>query len=269
MDSSSTPPAPCCAVGRREDAAEIDAALRAGGQENSVRKVAERFGLGRTAVSEHRRCLGLRSSADAPPDTSADKQRKPADASGQVAGQSTAKPGQQKQAQRTGTDSHRPVGRPTVLTPELREAIAKSIRGGCPTDDAAAMNGVDPATLYRWMERGRAGEPEFREFCESVTRARAAAKRRAIREVRQGVLVSGAKDWKAWAWWLERMYPNEFGPQANVHVKVEKELSAALDRLKERLDPAVYVMVLGALAEEAGGEPARRSEEGSRASQVN
>lgn len=51
---------PCCAVARRPDAAEIDAALRAGGPLGSVRRVAARFGLSRTAVSEHRACLGLR-----------------------------------------------------------------------------------------------------------------------------------------------------------------------------------------------------------------
>jgi len=50
----------CCSVGARQDAGEIDAALRAGGPDSSVRRVAERFGLGRTAVSDHRGCLGLR-----------------------------------------------------------------------------------------------------------------------------------------------------------------------------------------------------------------
>lgn len=55
---------PCCAVGARPDAPEIDAALRAGG---SVRHVAARFGLGRTAVSDHRGCLGLRGVFPTPP----------------------------------------------------------------------------------------------------------------------------------------------------------------------------------------------------------
>lgn len=46
-----------CAIGKRADADTIDTAIRGGG---SVRKVAERFGLTKTAVGEHRiRCLGL------------------------------------------------------------------------------------------------------------------------------------------------------------------------------------------------------------------
>ncbi len=75
-----------CALGHREDAAQIDAALRAG---EGVRAVAAQFKVGKTAVHDHRRiCLGMRgasatrpvkpaaaepsSSADTSPDASAD-----------------------------------------------------------------------------------------------------------------------------------------------------------------------------------------------------
>ena len=44
---------PCCPVGARSDAGEIDAAILQGGAENSVRKMAERFGISAASVQRH------------------------------------------------------------------------------------------------------------------------------------------------------------------------------------------------------------------------
>lgn len=44
----------CCAVGARQDAAEIDAALKAGGPDNSFRKLAARFGVSVAALQRHK-----------------------------------------------------------------------------------------------------------------------------------------------------------------------------------------------------------------------
>ncbi len=54
----------CCLVGAHADADAIDAALRAGGPDGSVRAIAKRFGVGKTAVSDHRAHIGLRTAAD-------------------------------------------------------------------------------------------------------------------------------------------------------------------------------------------------------------
>lgn len=69
------PPAgPCCFVAAKLDPAtlaRLDADLRASGPENSVSKVALRYGLRRTVVGNHRGCLGLRVPADAGTDDAA------------------------------------------------------------------------------------------------------------------------------------------------------------------------------------------------------
>lgn len=90
---------PCCAIGARPDAAEIDAALRAGGPLNSVRKVGERYGLGRTAVSDHRGCLGLRT-------VGTDGARQPADAACRQADNVDSR---ERTAPDTETGAHRSV----------------------------------------------------------------------------------------------------------------------------------------------------------------
>ncbi len=150
----------------------------------------------------------------------------------------------------------RRIGRPTDLTPELQASIVKTVQDGNTLDDAAALNGISPSALYDWKSRGNRGEEPFAQFSDAITQARAFAKSEAIRNVREGVYLNGQKDWKAEAWYLERMFPDQFGPQAAVHVRLEKELSSTLDKLQKSLDPDVYHQVLTALAAETGSEPA-------------
>lgn len=255
------PTRPCCSVGARADAEAIDAALRAG---EGLGTVAKRHGLVKGTLGRHRaNCLLMR--GETVTETLAETGYARGETPTLEPETDTAEPTIRPE---TGV-SHRGRGRPTDLTPALQEAIAKSIRNGCTMEDAAALNGISLDSLMTWKRKGADGLAPYDKFASAVARARAAAKRKAIREVRRGVMMNGAKDWKAWAWWLERMYPNEFGAQAAVHVKVEQELASALDRLKERLAPDLYVMVLCALAEEAGGSTATAGEKGSRANQPN
>lgn len=73
------------------------------------------------------------------------------------------------------TDLEEPedVGRPTKLTYERQEQIARAIEEGKSMNSAARMAGVTPQTVHNWMERGE-GEEEgvFAEFFERVARAR-------------------------------------------------------------------------------------------------
>jgi hypothetical protein len=90
-------------------------------------------------------------------------------------------------------------GRPSKLTDDVREEIVEAIKMGCYPEIAAEAAGVSPATYYRWMEEGarEEAEPEFREFRESVTRARAFSERADIALIDAA---ANAGDWRAAAW---------------------------------------------------------------------
>lgn len=154
------------------------------------------------------------------------------------------------------------MARPTELTVPLQNAVAADVKRGCSFADAAMVNGITATTLFNWRRRGKAGEEPFAAFFEALETARAESKKEAIDWVRNGTLASGAPDWKSQAWWLERMFPSEFGAQAAVNIKVEKELASALDRLREKLAPDVYDLVLSALAGEPGEDSIVCEEEG-------
>lgn len=68
-------------------------------------------------------------------------------------------------------------GRPTKLSYERQEKIATAIEKGKSLNSASRMAGVDPATVYNWIDRGesekKAGkENEFTDFYERITHAK-------------------------------------------------------------------------------------------------
>ncbi len=69
------------------------------------------------------------------------------------------------------------LGRPSKLTPKLREQLVTALGAGAPVKTACAVTGIDEATYYRWMQVGRGEHPtirntrDYREFYEEVTKA--------------------------------------------------------------------------------------------------
>ncbi len=107
------------------------------------------------------------------------------------------------------------MARPTKLTAELGEQIARAIRAGSYPEVAAQYAGVDRSTYYRWMERGdpdatRAADRPYRRFRRAVEQAQAAD------EVRDATLIGKAaeRDWRAAAWRLERRHRARWGRAA-------------------------------------------------------
>jgi hypothetical protein len=135
-------------------------------------------------------------------------------------------------------------GRPSKLTLELQGEIIALIKMGNYIDTVCSVVGLNTSTFYDWMKKGRnATNPrnKHRKFQEAVEQAQAWS------IVRDVALITKAseKDWKAAAWKLERMYPDEFGLKKyedyvtditeldEEHVSLSKEDSAVI---KEALD---------------------------------
>lgn len=73
-------------------------------------------------------------------------------------------------------------GRPTKLTPQVAEKIIAAVRAGNYLETAAENAGVNRTTLYRWQQAGSDADadPELRDFCNALTRARAEAEARMV-----------------------------------------------------------------------------------------
>ncbi len=103
------------------------------------------------------------------------------------------------------------IGRPSKFTPERRAAIINDISRRIPYELAAEANGICEATLYDWLNTGRAHQlqgidSEFTKFSESVKRAEL----NRVLEHTDMIAVKPER-WQADAWLLERRWPKYFG----------------------------------------------------------
>ena len=76
-------------------------------------------------------------------------------------------------------------GRPSKFTAANALAIVAEVTAGVPRDEAARAAGVGPSTVYRWLAKGRAGDPAYQAFALAFR----AADRRTAFGVRLGKIV--------------------------------------------------------------------------------
>jgi hypothetical protein len=104
----------------------------------------------------------------------------------------------------------RPVGRPrgpTKLTLELMERTFELVQSGMNLDGVAYSVGINPTTFYRWMREGRvATEGPYYEFFAVVKKGLAHFEGFCLDNVS-----TGRRDWRRWAWLLERKFPERWG----------------------------------------------------------
>lgn len=145
----------------------------------------------------------------------------------------------------------RGVGRPSALTPEVKEKILNEIKMGATYTDAAQLAGLSPATIAQWIEKGRAGtKKEYVEFVQELDLARV-ERRRFFRT--QILTTSKAKgDWRGTAFIATVTEREHFAQR--VHVVVEEQLKSAVERLEREFsgegEQQLLERALGALAGE-------------------
>lgn len=123
------------------------------------------------------------------------------------------------------------------------------LRAGVPREVACAGVGIDSRTLRIWLEKARAGDPKFERFSIDVEAAQAEAQSSMLVQVRK----HGAKDWRALAWMLERVFSERYGYKSQVKVSVEAELEKLLDVAENVLGPEAAAKLFAAIS---GGDGA-------------
>jgi hypothetical protein len=106
--------------------------------------------------------------------------------------------------------------------------------------------------LRIWLTKARAGEEQYLEFADKVEAAQAEAQSTMLVQIRK----AGAKDWKAIAWMLERVFSGRYGYKSQVKVSLENELEKILDVAKTVLGPEDSARLFAALAGSSCGEEA-------------
>lgn len=112
------------------------------------------------------------------------------------------------------------LGRPTKLTPELAEAIAKEVQDGLTIGLAAAMHYVCKDTVMAWQAQGKRDIREgmhdtpHAHFSYRLERARAILDKAIVEGIKQSRFGSGERDWKALAYLERSRFPAHLSEKA-------------------------------------------------------
>ena len=99
------------------------------------------------------------------------------------------------------------TGRRSKLTPARRKQIIAAVAAGVPVKYASAKAGVTDATVWRWVQRGKAeGKGIYFDFAEALDRAQAESVAALVAQVAE----AAEKDWRAASWLLTRRAPDHF-----------------------------------------------------------
>lgn len=126
----------------------------------------------------------------------------------------------------------RPKNLSIKKSPELLAEIVQTIREGQPITRAARLCGVNPVTVHRWRE----DDPDFNEAVEDAMEFQVAVLTRKVDQ-------ASDTDWKAAAWRLERLRPDEFGSKREVNVTATQsnglaEVIKMIEQTNDSVKPA-------------------------------
>jgi hypothetical protein len=115
----------------------------------------------------------------------------------------------------------RRLGRPTILTAELKDEIVARVREVGALATAARCAGVSVRVAREWFARGLGQDPDrpctplFADFAHGIEKARGDFVARRIRRIEQA---AEGGTWTADAWAVERIDPDTWGRKDRVDV---------------------------------------------------
>jgi transposase len=99
------------------------------------------------------------------------------------------------------------MGRPTKLTPEVKDRLLSALRAGNYLEPACVYAGISYQTFLNWKERGeREGRGPYFEFLEAINKAMADAEIRAVAQWQQAM----PENWQAVRDFLDRRHPDRW-----------------------------------------------------------
>jgi hypothetical protein len=143
------------------------------------------------------------------------------------------------------------MGRPSKFTAENRKVVLEALQVGASRNEAAAIARVGPATLNRWLDKGKDATESspFRKFRDDVLAAEAHPKMRAL-----GVVYRAMEDRPDIAWkFIERRVDGYAPPQTQLPPAAATQVNVMLS-FEEARRPLSEVTVASSPADTAAPE---------------
>lgn len=129
------------------------------------------------------------------------------------------------------------------------EKFLNYLKGGNYIEDCCKLVGISRYTFYDWVGKAKAGDPDYKAFMIKVEQAQAEAiANRLARIERAGEL----GDWKADAWWLERVYKDKFAADTKVIIetKIAQEVEAFVQKAQAVLPEQDFARLMAHLSDD-------------------
>ena len=102
------------------------------------------------------------------------------------------------------------------------EIILKARKSGLNQKECAEVAGINESTLYKWLNKGKkAKRGKYRDFYNDFQMAKNKNKLFHLKKIHE------AEAWTASAWYLERVYPEEFGRKDRVDLKHKAQVEVS------------------------------------------
>ena len=105
--------------------------------------------------------------------------------------------------------------KPTKAQSKVREDLIENLRTGMTIEAACLLAGIGRTTYYRWLDE----DEKWADECKSAVRFAEAV---LLERVKQ--LAMDKMDWRAFAWILEKRFPDDYGKRQEL--KVESSTSS-------------------------------------------
>ena len=119
--------------------------------------------------------------------------------------------------------------KPTKAQSKVREDLIENLRTGMTIEAACLLAGIGRTTYYRWLDE----DEKWADECKSAVRFAEAV---LLERVKQ--LAMDKMDWRAFAWILEKRFPDDYGKRQELKVESTQssdgtaEVLAMLEQVK-------------------------------------
>ena len=137
------------------------------------------------------------------------------------------------------SDGDQIMGQPAkILNDQIVDRLLEAASKGHTRDQCAYYAGIDPSTLYRWINLAKEGRQPYRSFYRKLEQARTKGSHQLLEKIRE----ASCDQWQAAAWLLERChgYVKDGPPPVQITIDAENvDVQTLINEYNNEIKPLI------------------------------